>query len=293
MSIELWIPITIGAAFLQNIRSMLQKQLTGRLSVNGATYVRFCYALPFAWLYLVWLASSRSLPPPSPVFMAYCLAGGVGQILATACLIASFTHRNFAVGTAYSKTEVVQAALFGLLVLGDLVDWRLATGIVLSLIGVVLLSARVRLRDIWRVDRAATLGLMSGAFFAAAIVSYRGAALALGSGDYLLRAAFTLAVSVSLQTLIMGAYLWLQEPGELRRVAAAWRPASWVGLTGMLASAGWFTAVTLESAALVRALGQIELLFTFAASIWFFKERVSSREVLGVAFVIVGIYVLL
>ena len=289
---ELWIPITI-AAFLQNVRSVLQKQLTGRLSVNGATYVRFCYGLPFAWLYLAILSSSREIPEPSLEFLGYCLAGGIGQMLATACLVASFTTRNFAVGTAFSKTEVVQAAVFGLLVLGDLVSWRVGIGIVLSLIGVLMLSARVGLGEGWNLDRAASLGLLSGAFFAAAIVSYRGAALALGSGDYLIRASFTLAIAIALQTLLMGIYIMVRESGEMRRIGAAWRPSLWVGLIGMLASAGWLTAVTLESAALVRAVGQVELLFTFTASIWFFKERVSFREVFGVALVILGIYVLL
>lgn len=290
---ELWIPITIAAAFLQNVRSMLQKQLTGRLSVNGATYIRFCYALPLAWLYLAALSLSRAVPEPTLEFVGYCLAGGMGQMLATACLVASFTYRNFAVGTAFSKTEVVQAAVFGLVVLGDLISWRVGIGIGLSLIGVLMLSAGIRLREVWKLDRAAGLGLLSGALFAAAIVSYRGAALALESGDFLVRASFSLAISVSMQTLIMGAYLLAREPGQMRRVAAAWRPAFWVGLTGMLASAGWLTAVTLETAALVRAVGQVELLFTFAASVWFFKERVSSREMLGVAFVVLGIYVLL
>ena len=125
---ELWIPITVAAAFLQNVRSVLQKQLTGRLSVNGATYVRFCYGLPFAWLYLAMLSSSREIPEPSLQFLGYCLAGGIGQMLATACLVASFTYRNFAVGTAFSKTEVVQAAVFGLVVLGDMVSWRVGIG---------------------------------------------------------------------------------------------------------------------------------------------------------------------
>jgi drug/metabolite transporter (DMT)-like permease len=197
------------------------------------------------------------------------------------------------VGTAFSKTEVVQAAVFGLLVLGDLVSWRVGMGIVLSLIGVLMLSARVGLGEGWNLDRAASLGLLSGAFFAAAIVSYRGAALALGSGDYLIRASFTLAIAIALQTLLMGIYIMVRESGEMRRIGAAWRPSLWVGLIGMLASAGWLTAVTLESAALVRAVGQVELLFTFTASIWFFKERVSFREVFGVALVILGIYVLL
>lgn len=293
MNIESWILITVGAAFVQNVRSVLQKRLTGRLSVNGATYVRFLYALPIAWLYLAALASRQDLPAVNVEFLLYCLAGGVGQILATACLVGSFAHRNFAVGTALSKTEVVQAAAFGLLVLGDPLGWRVMTGIAVSLIGVLLLSDRIRLKDILRADRAVVLGLISGAAFAVAIVSFRGASLSLASGDYLIRAALTLAVAVSMQSLIMGAYLKLFETGELKRVVQAWRPASLVGVTGMLASAGWFTAVTLESAALVRAVGQVELLFTFAASIWFFGEKVGWREALGVALVVIGIWVLL
>ncbi len=183
--------------------------------------------------------------------------------------------------------------MFGLLVLGDPVGWRVMTGIAVSLVGVLLLSNRVRLKDVLQADRAVLLGLVSGAAFAVAIVSFRGASLALPSGDYLIRAALTLAVAVSMQSLIMGAYLGLFEAGELRRVVRAWRPASVVGLTGMLASAGWFTAVTLESAALVRAVGQVELLFTFAASIWFFGERVGWRESAGVVLVVIGIWVLL
>ncbi|HEY5680142.1 MAG TPA: DMT family transporter [Pseudomonadales bacterium] len=293
MNIELWIIITVAAAFLQNVRSMLQKRLTQRLSVNGATYVRFLYALPIAWIYLAALASRQDLPLPNSEFLLYCLGGGVGQILATACLVGSFAQRNFAVGTALSKTEVVQAAIFGLLVLGDPVGWRVMMGIAVSLVGVLLLSNRVRLQDIFQADRSVLLGLASGAAFAVAIVSFRGASLALPSGDYLIRAALTLAVAVSLQSLIMGAYLGRFETGELRRVVRAWRPASLVGLTGMLASAGWLTAVTLESAALVRAVGQVELLFTFAASIWFFGERVGWREAVGVALVVIGIWVLL
>ena len=84
------------------------------------------------------------MPDPTLEFVGYCLAGGVGQILATACLVASFTYRNFAVGTAFSKTEVVQAAIFGLVVLGDLISWQIGIGIGLSLVGVLLLSAGVQ-----------------------------------------------------------------------------------------------------------------------------------------------------
>ncbi len=293
MEVELWIPITVAAAFLQNVRSLLQKRLTGELSVNGASYARFCYALPFAWVYLMMLASSGSLPTPNVEFLFYCLSGGVGQIIGTACLIASFTRRNFAVGTAFSKTEVAQTALIGLVILGDGVSLSVMLGIALSLVGVILLAAQVSANEVRKLDRGMLLGLAAGAGFAIAAVSFRGASLSLPEGHFLVRAGLTLAVSLTLQTLIMGAYLVAREPGELQRVIYAWRTAAWVGLIGMIASAGWFSAMTLKNAALVRALGQVELLFTFATSIWIFKERVRSREVIGVLLIVFGIYLLL
>ena len=296
MDVELWIPITIAAAFVQNIRSVLQKQLTGRLSVNGASYVRFCYALPFVWLYLAALGATREVPSLSREFFAYCLVGGVGQIVATSALVASFTYRNFAVGTAFSKTEVVQAAVFGLLVLGDPVSWTVALGIAVSLLGVWLLSVNVGWREFRRgsagLAPALGLGVASGACFAVAFVCYRGAALSLPEGDYLIRAATTLTTAVTLQWVLMAIYLGVREGGELSRVAAAWRPGLGVGLAGALASIGWFTAATLETAALVRGLGQVELIFAFAASIWLFNERATRREVAGVVLIVVGVWVL-
>ncbi len=292
MIVELWIPITVFAAFLQNVRSVLQKRVTGDLSVNGASYTRFCFALPFVWVYLGWLASRGAVPAIHGEYLAYCLAGGIAQILGTAFLVASFTHDNFAVGTAFSKTEAAQTALFGLVILGDTMTLTAAGGILVSLLGVLVLSTPGRL-DRLRGNRALWLGLASGAGFAVSAVSYRAAALSLDEGDFLMRAGLTLAITVTLQSLLMGAYLLAREPGELGRVVRSFRISLWVGLVGAVASACWFTAMALVNAGLVRALGQVELLFTFAASIWFFGEQVKGREVLGALLVVVGLWLLL
>jgi drug/metabolite transporter (DMT)-like permease len=290
---ELWIPITIVAAFLQNLRSMLQKKATGDLSVNGASYTRFLFALPFVWLYLSWLGLRAPLPEPSLEFVCYCAIGGAAQIVATATLVASFTHGNFAVGTAYSKTEAVQTALFGLLILGDTLTGSAFLGIVVSFFGVITLSSPGRLGQLLHGNRAMLLGVISGSGFAVAAVSYRAAALSLPEGDFLTRSGSTLAVTVTLQTLMMGAYLLIREPGEFSRVLRSWRTSIWVGLLGGVASACWFSAMTLVNAGLVRALGQVELLFTFIASIWFFGERVTIKEVIGAVLVIAGLWLLL
>jgi drug/metabolite transporter (DMT)-like permease len=293
MIVELWIPITVFAAFLQNLRSMLQKRATGNLSVNGASYTRFCYALPFVWLYLGWLGSRGSLPAVNPEFFVYCFIGGVAQILGTAFLVASFTYDNFSVVAASSKTEVAQTALFGLVILGDTLTSTALAGVGVSFLGVVALSNRGRLGEILHGNRALVLGVLCGTGFAVAAVSYRAAALSLPSGDFLVRAGYTLAVTVTLQTLIMGIYIAAREPGELAKVLASWRSSVWVGLLGGAASACWFSAMTLVNAGLVRALGQVELLFAFIAAIWLFRERVTIREVIGAVLILLGIWLLL
>ena len=296
--LETWLAVTLVAAFLQNARSLLQKRLTGALSVNGAASVRFSYALPFAWLYalaLWWqedVLSAGALPFNSQ-FWTYVSVGALAQITATACLLGSFTTGNFAVGTAYSKTEAAQAALFGLVILGDAVNRWIVGGIAVSLIGVVLLSGNLSLRALLKPNRAMGLGLAAAAGFAISAIGFRGASLALDTGNYLRRAGLTVAIAVSLQTVVMGMYLALREPGQISSTLQQYRVAIWVGLIGMIASAGWFTAMTLKSAAVVRAVGQLELLFTVATSVWLLKERVSAKEILGMVAVVSGIVLLL
>jgi len=289
----LWIPLTLAAAFLQNLRSLLQKRLTGALSVNGAAYVRFCYALPFAWLYLAFAGSALALPQPNAAFWWYCAAGSLGQVLASACLLSAFTLRSFAVSTALSKTEAVQTAVVGFVVLGDVIATSAGLGIGISLVGVLLLIGGVSLRDARANPRGLVLGLLAGSGLAVAAVGFRGAALALPDGGAMIRASLTLAVALTLQSIAMGLYLALREPGELTRVARAWRPGLQVGLCGAAASVGWFTAMTLEASALVRALGQIELLFALLASAWVFREQVRPREVAGAVTLVAGIYLLI
>ena len=296
----LWIPLTIAAAFLQNLRSMLQKHLKDRLGTTGATFVRFGYGFPFALLYLAGLAAFTDLPVPNlnPRFVTIVMIGGLAQISGTALLVSLFDKRNFAVGTTYSKTETVQAAIFGMIFLGERVSFNAAVGILVSLAGVIAISAArnpLGLRAIatsWT-ERPALIGLASGASFGIAAVSYRGAALSLGGDGFIMQASVTLAFVLVFQTLVMAAYMALRHPGELRACLGAWRIAVWVGMSGAIASIGWFTAMTIQQAALVRALGQIELVFTISASTLIFRERIVRMELIGIILVVAGIVILI
>ena len=297
MMLELWIPITIAAAFFQNLRSALQKHLKGRLSTSGASYVRFFYALPLALAY-VWglnTLGGMALPAPNLTFFTYCLHGGLTQILATMCVVALFAERNFAVGITFKKTEVIQTAIVGYLVLGEGVSRAGLLAVLLGFVGVVILSDPPGgIGRIWTrlMNRAAGLGLLSGVFFAVSAVGYRGASLALGSGDVALRAGFTLAVVTTSQTVAMLAWLAWRDRAQIVAVARAWRVAGLVGLASMVGSFCWFSAFTLKNAAYVNTLGQVEVIFSIAASVLFFKERIRGREVLGMAVLLASIVML-
>ena len=297
---ELWILITIGAAFFQNLRSALQKYLRGKLSTYGATYARFVYAVPFVIIYVLLLVGPAGMawPQPNASFVLFTLIGASAQIIATFLLIHSFSYENFAVGTTYSKTETVQTAVFGILILGDRLHPLAAAGILVSLVGVMLMSSgqgattpRALLTS-WT-QRPALIGMLSGSFFGISIVGYRAGSLSLEGVPFLMQAGATLLFATIFQSLAMGAWMRLREPGQVTRVIKTFRVGALVGLSGMLGSACWITAVTLQNAAYVRVVGQIELLFMFAASVLFFREQPGRLEVTGILLVAGGIVMLL
>jgi drug/metabolite transporter (DMT)-like permease len=294
----LWIPVTIGAAFAQTLRNTAQRHLTGSLGMLGATLVRFLYGLPFAvlWLGVVRATGGTPLPAPTVPFAGWVLVGAVCQIAGTALLLRVMVERNFTLGVAYSKSELVQVAVFGLAFLGDPVSLATGVAIALSTLGVLLLfpaDPRRPLRALlvgWTA-RPALLGLASGTGFGLAAVGFRGAALALGDAPFLLAAACTLVAAQLVQTALLGAWLLLRDAAVIAAVLRAWRASLFAGFMGAAASGGWFTAMTIEPAAHVRTLGLIELLFSYAVSRRVFRERLSQRELAGIALLALGLLV--
>ena len=301
---QTWIVITIAAAFLQNIRSAMQKHLKGVMGTTGATFVRFGYGVPFALIYLVvlWRGFDRPLPVPDAHFFLWAVIGGLSQIVATFLLVHLFSFRNFAVGTAYSRTEPAQAALFALIFLGEAASRGTLVAIAISVVGVMIISvARTPLSVKSLVTsvftRTAGVGLLSGTFFGLSAVSYRSASLALAPSlpepDFVVQASFTLGFVILLQTVTMLAWILMREPEELKRVIKAWRPGLLVGFAGASASFGWFMAVTLQQAAIVKVVAQVEMLFTFASAVFIFREWINKLEVLGCLLIVLGVVMLL
>ena len=296
-----WIVITVAAAFLQNIRSVLQKHLKGAMGTTGATFVRFGFGLPFALLFVLALRFGAGYHWPAaltPAFFLWVVVAAVAQITAQALLLKLFSHRNFAVGTAYSRTEPAQAALFGLIFLSDGIGPTTLVAIAVSLVGVMLISVarspvspRSLVTSIF--TPTAGIGLASGMFFGIAAVGYRGASLALGGPNFMMQAAVTLLAAITLQTVAMSVWMVWRDPAEIGRIRAAWKVSALVGMVGATASFGWFMAMTLQTAAVVKALAQIEMIFTFASTVLVFKEHINRLEFVGCLLIVAGILVLL
>ncbi|NBS58279.1 MAG: DMT family transporter [Betaproteobacteria bacterium] len=294
----LWIPVTVCAAFAQTMRNAAQRSLTAELGTLGATLVRFLYGLPFAllWLCGVQAVGGYALPTPNLPFLGWVAFGAVSQIIATALLLRVMQERNFTLGIAYSKTEIIQVALFGFIVLSDPVTVTTALAVACGTLGVLLLTPADRERPLrtlltgWT-SLPALLGLASGAFFAFSAVGYRGAALALGDTPFMMSAAFALIVAQSLQTVLLGGWLLARDSSVVMRVFAAWRRSLFAGFMGAAASAGWFTAMAIEPIAHVRTLGLIELLIAPAVSRKLFREKLSRTEIVGMVLLTLGLVI--
>jgi len=294
-----WIPIVIGAAFLQTIRNAAQRSLVAELGALAATLVRFLYGLPFAlaWLLLVVSFSgtdARLWPDVSPAFLALLAGGAISQVAATALLLQTMKQRNFIVGVTFSKTEVLQVGLFAMVALQEMPSLAAAIAMVVATLGVVLLSLPREPANVlanWR-GSAAWLGLASGACFALASVGYRGATLQMPGVSAWLVGAWGVLLAQLLQTVLLGGWLWLRQPGVMAALGRAWRLSTLAGMMGAMASIGWMTATALRPAVDVRTLGLVEVLFSYLVSRRLFREQLSRKELAGLLLVGAGVLVI-
>lgn len=287
----LWIPATLIAICAQTARNTLQHGLTQTLGTLGATQVRFLYGLPFALLFMamICLASGQWPPVPRPAFLAYAAGGAVLQILATALMLAAMREKAFSLAIAYTKTEAIQVALFGLLFLGDRVGLSGALAIALTSLGIMLMSFRPGGDATGRTWQPALMGIAAGGFFALSAICFRGAILSLDSGSFLMRATTALSWSLAIQTLLLLGWLGLRQRAALLGSLRVWRASLLAGFMGALASQFWFIGFALTAAANVRTLGLLEVLVAQLVSRRFLAQHTSRREVLGLAAVVLGV----
>ena len=301
----LWVVFTVIAAFMQTLRNAMQRELTGKLGMVGATHVRFLFGFPFVIVFLlgVMLATGASLPRPGPLFWPWAILGAFAQVAATALMLAAMGERSFVVTIAYIKTEPIQVAVFGLLFLGDTLTVPMMTAIIVATSGVVIMSTKIphpslprkRGREGWGLGgiRPTLIGLASGGMFALSAIGFRGAILDLALPNYVMAATSTLAVGIAMQAVVLSVYLALRSPTVLFAIFRAWKPSLSAGLAGAVASQFWFLAFALATAASVRTLALIEVLFAQLVARIAFGQRTSAREALGMLLVVGGVALLL
>jgi drug/metabolite transporter (DMT)-like permease len=291
---SLWIVFTLLAAAGQSARNAMQRELTAQLGTVGATHVRFLFGFPFALVFLavVVMATGSALPKPGLSFVPWIVLGAGSQIFSTALMLAAMNDRSFVVTIAYTKTEVIQAAIFGLLFLGDPLTLPILVAIVIATAGVWLMSFKGK-APLQGGLRPTLLGLFSGAMLALSVNGYRGAILSLATPDFVLAATFTLAIGLVLQSVVLTLYLALRDQAVLMAIVRAWRPSLFAGFMGATASEFWFLAFALTSAANVRTLGLAEVLFAQAISYFIFKQPTTSREALGMTLIVIGVALLI
>ena len=289
---------------MQTLRNAMQRELTTTLGTVGATHVRFLFGFPFVLLFLagVALASGSPLPKPGWLFWPWAVLGAFAQVAATALMLAAMGERSFVVTIAYIKTEPIQVAVFGLIFLGDTLTLPMMAAITIATAGVVVMSTKPSRPSLPRKEegegsgagmRPTLIGLASGGMFALSAIGFRGAILDLALPNYVMAATFTLAVGISMQAVVLSLYLALRSPAVMFGIIRAWKPSLSAGFAGAVASQFWFLAFALATAASVRTLALIEVLFAQLVARFAFGQRTSAREAFGMVLVVGGVALLL
>jgi len=288
MTGSIWVVFTLFGAAGQTARNAMQRELTPRLGALGATLVRFLFGFPFALLFLAAtiIMTGASLPSGNFAFAGWTVLGALTQIGGTALMLMTMEHRSFVVTVAYLKAEPILVAIMGLVFLGDPLSLMTIAAILIAMAGVAAISFRPQ--ALMGGAKPALLGISSAALFGLSSVSYRGAILALHMPGYVMAATVSLAAGLTLQTVLLLTWLVLFNRKTLKAVFESWRPSLATGFTGAAASEMWFLAFALATAASVRTLGLVDVLFAQGVSHMIFKQKTSRREVAGILLLLAG-----
>lgn len=290
----LWVVFTLIAAAAQTARNAMQRELTATLGTVGATHVRFLFGFPFALLIFlpgVMYFGGYSLPNPPVIFWAWVVFGALMQIGATATMLSVMGERSFVVAYAYIKTEPVQVAMFGLIFLGDHIGLLSGAAILIATAGVIVISLKPGAGSV-STTRSTVIGILSGSLFALSAIGYRGAILSLELPQFVMAATYTLAVGLVMQAALLSAWLAWRDPSVLRAIAKAWKPSLLAGFMGAFASEFWFLAFAIATAANVRTLALVEVLFAQGVTRFIFKQPTTAREGMGIVLVVIGVALL-
>lgn len=300
---HLWIGFTLIGALMQAVRTAAQRDLNKSMSTLATTYVRSLFGLPWLALYLgaVLLATGERWPPLSAAYLAWTFLGAMAQVAATMLLIRMFRLKNFGVGTMLTKSDVIITAILGSLFFSERLSTIGVMALLVILAGVVVMSlARTPLAELTGGRRALLKSLLSqptrvalgcAVSFSISYLALREATMAIGDGSFLWRGGWTVLIAIAMQTVIVGAWLAAVEPAAFTLLRPNLNLCTFIGVTSAAGSIGWFTAFALQNASYVRAVGQIEVVFTLLISALYFRERITPREYAGIVLCVLGVVI--
>ncbi|MEK9732612.1 MAG: EamA family transporter [Pelagibacteraceae bacterium] len=293
-----WIISSILGAFFQNTRSSIQKKLNKEMSLMASTYTRFVFSAPI--VIVVFFFNFKNvdiifISANNFQFLSYVILGSIFQILFTFLFLYLFKFTNFLVGTTLSKTEVLQIALFEYLILKEYLSTWVIIGIIISSIGVIIFST-TNVKNIFRnfFSKSTIIGISCGTLLALSIVFFRGSINLLDAENTNFdKTLIAILFSTIFQTLIITLYLLLYEKNQFLIIKKNIGLSFLSGLSGFLATIFWFYSFSIVQAAFVRAVGQIELLFSYLSSRFLFKEKIKFIEIMGILIFITGVFLII
>ena len=291
---EAWITFTLLAVVMQSLRTASQKQVSKRISIQAAALVRFPFGIKFAVLYF-FLVMRIYQPIHIELTSKFIISGAqasVSQILATVFLIKALTLRNFSVGTALAKTEALLTAILGAIFFSAHLSFWGYFSVFFGVCGLLVASNwKVTLRD-FSDNQSIRYGIGAGLGFALASLWVRDASLSLET-PLIVSAAAVLFYMVVLQSLICLTWISLQEPEQFAKIRNNLGTCLFIGFSGVAGSIGWFTAMSLQNAALVKTLGQVEFIVSLLITYLYFGEKISRREYLGISLIALSVLLLI
>jgi len=295
-----WVLITAIASLSQTLRSVFQKNLIEDVGVLASAYSRFIFALPFVFLLAVIFLSTQEfviLKNLSSTTWFFLIAASICQILFTIILIKLFTLRSFAIGVAFSKTEVIQTTLLEIIIIGFILTSHVLLAIIIGFIGMLFMSKQKLLGNMAYNKlflHQVTLGVSCGIFLGLSSVLYK-VALDSVTSDLIYKKVLVLSfLALAFQSAIFGIYILVTEGTQnALKLMLIWKRGLPVGFFACAATFCWFYAFSLVDATLVRAVGQLEIVFSVLISFIFYKERITGFELIGMSLITISILALL
>ena len=295
-----WVLITAIASLSQTLRSVFQKNLIEDVGVLASAYSRFIFALPFVALLSVLFLDTRELvilKNFSSTTWFFLIAASICQILFTIVLIKLFTLRSFAIGVAFSKTEVIQTALLEIIIVGFILTSQVLLAIIIGFMGMLFMSKQKLIGNLGYNTlffKQVTLGVSCGIFLGLSSVLYKVALDSVTSELIYKKVLILSCLALVFQSAIFGIYILVAEGTQnALKLMLTWKRGLPVGFFASVATFCWFYAFSLADATLVRAVGQLEIVFSVFLSVIFFKERITGFELIGMSLITISILALL